>query len=315
MCVGAVSVETEGAEGQGVERANGADPVAAQAELWRLAATGSTEARCDLVTNPATPHGAFLVLASEGGPAVRIALARCGDVPAAALRIVADACDTKTGLITPNMGPLMVAASRATLKAWHVRYRDDIRRALVRNPSTPPDVLSRLAGEPDSFLRFWAAAHPGTPEDVREALESDPDPQVRQSLAEARTTPPNALRRLAEDSSPVVRTAVAVNPNTAPETIESLATDPEWPVRLAVAGRHDLPTKLVRVLMGDTNDLILAALQRNPTLGREFLVDLAIRAPEPIRRAATPNGTQGSPRRRVGGPAQLTRDLNEGMAP
>lgn len=78
-------------------------------------------------------------------------------------------------------------------------------RDLARNPRTPSDILSGLAGRRESTVRYMVAANPGTPEAVLDALSHDNDYLVRTSVCQNKLVTREILARLKTDKERVVR--------------------------------------------------------------------------------------------------------------
>jgi hypothetical protein len=84
--------------------------------------------------------------------------------------------------------------------------------AMARNPKCPPDILETLAAHPDSGARTQAAQRVRDPQVLRR-LAGDPDVPVRCNVAANRRTPPDTVAQLLRDDSPTVRNAAAANPH------------------------------------------------------------------------------------------------------
>jgi 3-methyladenine DNA glycosylase AlkC len=57
------------------------------------------------------------------------------------------------------------------------------RHEIARNPSTPADVLVRLATDKNKYVRMCVAANPSTPVDVLAQLAADENKWVRWYVA------------------------------------------------------------------------------------------------------------------------------------
>jgi hypothetical protein len=76
---------------------------------------------------------------------------------------------------------------------------------LAGNPSTPLPVLTRLAGSPEQFVRWGVARNPSIDGAIMERLAADPDETVRFYLSFNRAATKETLERLARDPSERVR--------------------------------------------------------------------------------------------------------------
>lgn len=148
---------------------------------------------------------------------------------------------------------------------------DNVRAAecLGHNGWSPPDVLVRLAGQPEPTVRA-AAARNKVPEYVGPGCE----------------VPTWLLRRLAEDIDPIVRERVASHSQLPDDARTHLAVDADPRVRKAVAEHwFDAPPDTVRRwIVDDDADVRVAALRKRRwmppprDLHAQLLLDPATRA-------------------------------------
>lgn len=170
-------------------------------------------------------------------------------------------------------GELRALAARSAIR------RDPlVLAALAANPSTPPDVLSNLAGsdapelarvprpwlsklllrsagEPQSVLSLLAR-NPATPAAALARLASNPEASVRAAVALRQDTPPDVLARLARDPEPAVRLTVAANRSTAPSVLEALARDRDADTRIFVATNPNVPVSALDLLAHDPDEKV-----------------------------------------------------------
>jgi hypothetical protein len=99
-----------------------------------------------------------------------------------------------------------------------------------------PDVLEKLASDPDADVRYYIAQNSNTPVTTLEKLASDPDADVRYYIARNSNTPVTTLEKLASDPNAAVRYKIARNANTPVTTLEKLASDPDAAVRREAKG-------------------------------------------------------------------------------
>ena len=86
---------------------------------------------------------------------------------------------------------------------------------LAQNPSTPAEVLSKLASkEQPRELRIAAAMNPSAPSDVLEELSRDDDAELRCAVAGNEAAPTEVLARLARGGTNEIRRAIASNQRT-----------------------------------------------------------------------------------------------------
>lgn len=112
---------------------------------------------------------------------------------------------------------------------WNEKGQD-VRTALLQNPSIGASVLKKFASSKNSAYRF-AVAHNTS------ASEED-------------------LNKLAKDESVSTRGAVGANPKTPQATLLALAGDTATAVRASVASNPSTPTKALEALRKDVDDFV-----------------------------------------------------------
>jgi hypothetical protein len=118
-------------------------------------------------------------------------------------------------------------ASPATLRhlsrRWWTAHDSAVRRALARNPRTPPDVLAELAWDP--AIRPFVAENPATPTAQLDGMYADPG--SRAGLAANPSTPVELLHRVATTPDPNIRWALLRNPALPDDILADLERDAE----------------------------------------------------------------------------------------
>ena len=105
----------------------------------------------------------------------------------------------------------LASSSEATLQKVFQTIPQDgedrhwITLRLAENPHCPPEILEKLALEPDSGVRHRVAFNPRTSVDLLIRLASDPDSLVRGWLTHNPATPPDIMLKLQEDKDENVR--------------------------------------------------------------------------------------------------------------
>ncbi|MGW4381787.1 hypothetical protein [Kitasatospora sp. NPDC004531] len=125
------------------------------AELLRLARSSHPLVRRAVASLERLPGEAVALLAQDGDPAVRLALAvHCADAPGELLRSV----------YAEQLGPFSLLArdrfAAPGLAAWADRPEPALRLAALRDPELAPAVLARLAEDPDGAVARAAAGDP-----------------------------------------------------------------------------------------------------------------------------------------------------------
>ena len=128
--------------------------------------------------------------------------------------------------------------TQAVLKALETLNTPDVtklplqeRKELAQNPNTPPEILTLLAQDKVSSVRWRVSDNSNTPPEILTLLAQDEDWNVRWKVANNSNTPPEILTLLARDEDWSVRCGVACNPNTPPEILTILAQDGDSYVR------------------------------------------------------------------------------------
>ncbi|MER6252042.1 hypothetical protein ABT224_11825 [Streptomyces sp. NPDC001584] len=104
---------------------------------------------------------------------------------------------------------------------------------LVVNTAAPSDVLIRLPGLEDDWVRRAVPRRSDLPPEVVDAILAHPDRRVRWAFAENAEADPAQRARLLDDPDPRTAAAAAANPALPPEDMRRLpdrAHVPEIPV-------------------------------------------------------------------------------------
>jgi hypothetical protein len=103
------------------------------------------------------------------------------------------------------------AADNAPLNVWHdVLHRfPAYRRWVAHNKTVPIEILTILAKDSDSEVRWHVASKNKLTVELIEALADDPDETVRSRIVRHKRLPLSVLERMRHDPSEVVRAAAA----------------------------------------------------------------------------------------------------------
>ncbi|MFE9461760.1 hypothetical protein [Streptomyces californicus] len=268
--------------------------VVAEAALWapahvaaRLASHPHPEVRRAVAANEATPPSALAALLNgDGSPATHHCPACEGEPP------------------SPDHGPppghdLTPEPSGDGL---HTCAAHELLRAVLDNPATPAEAVTRFAHHPSRLLRWPLAARRDLPPEAYEDLARDPVPGIRAELAENPAIGDDVIRALADDSCHDVRRALAENPripldvltrlatatrtgaaplpriaSASPAEVAALAGSADPVVRMLVARRRDLPAGLRDALAADPDAKVAASVAPHPGLAEPLLHALARR--------------------------------------
>lgn len=116
--------------------------------------------------------------------------------------------------------------------------------ALLQNPSTPPEVLEKLANGLDAGHEFlkWIAAHPNCPRQLIDRFNTIAEFHVY--LAKNPRASPELLEALSQSTNENVRIMVAQNRQTPRSLIDKLLQDPSHRVRIYATDRlNEFPEK------------------------------------------------------------------------
>jgi hypothetical protein len=173
--------------------------------LVQLAGAPAREVRALVAANPSADSALLRTLAGDPDPAVRQYVATNPRAPRAILLALRRDEDQSVRWTVPG-NP---AWSGEDLRQMLEEGSAD-RSVLARNPSTPADILDRLARDGDYGVRSGLANNPSIGEAVADALARDPDPSIRVMLTYNPATPIRVLHVLARDSDARVRRYAAM---------------------------------------------------------------------------------------------------------
>jgi TPR repeat protein len=135
-----------------------------------------------------------------------------------------------------------VQGDEETAMSWWQRAAAN-NLTVERNPSTPAEVLAKLAETYDQGVEE-VGENPSTPAKVLEKLAERDDVDLQESVGLNPSTPVSALEKLTEHEDERVRRGVARNPATPVALLEKLAEDEDEDVREAVAENPSTPAEL-----------------------------------------------------------------------
>ncbi|MEV7242946.1 PE-PGRS family protein [Streptomyces sp. NPDC093248] len=116
------------------------------------------------------------------------------------------------------------------------------RRLLAANPHLDPDLVLRLAQDPEESVRFEVSKRPDLTEEQRAGVDFDFDPGAHcrpLDWVRALHDDPDAMRRLAASSHPLVRRSVARARRLPPDVVARLSRDEDRVVQLFLAESCD----------------------------------------------------------------------------
>jgi hypothetical protein len=152
---------------------------------------------------------------------------------------------------------------------------EDVRAAVAHKRSIPPEILVRLAGDPKQGVRYSVARHKSIPPEILARLAGDPEQIVRSVVARHASMPPEILARLAGDPAEEVRKSVALNPSTPVEFLVKLAGDPNGLTRTNLVLNPSTPPEILAQFAGDPSSTVRQYVGGNPKTPAENLARLA----------------------------------------
>ena len=167
------------------------------------------------------------------------------EAPTAELLAIATNPDTQSWILEAMLG--------AGIEVFEVVANPSspelVRLEVAKDRTTPPSLLTILAGHADDALSSVVAKNPSTPPGVVALLATDESRNVRKGAASNPNTPPEVLARLADDTAATVRQCAARNPNTPPEVLTRLTDDNYRTVRLCAAANPNTPIEALEPLL------------------------------------------------------------------
>ena len=159
---------------------------------------------------------------------------------------------------------------------------------LAANPSLPPDLVDRLAVDPDHEVRLAVSLRPELTEARRAAIDVTVDPHARVTVdwVAAGLADQEVLHRAATSAHPLLRRAVALSPHLSPDLLRLLSEGTDFEVHRLLAICHpDTPVEVlmsVYARLGGTFSAWMAT--GHPNFPREGLAARYADHPNPIYR-------------------------------
>lgn len=226
----------------------------------RLLSDPDAEVRYWAVRSRSIPPRILAGYADHADPAVRVAVCQVWDELALATReaLLADP-DTEVrraaalracvddGALTdelldtldkwPREDVLMKGRlTRATAERLVASEDSGERHSAASNPSLPPDLVARLASDPEHHVRLAISVRPDLTEDERTAIDYQVDPKERLGpvrwVRNLGVDDIDVLRRCATSSHVLLRRSAAANRHLPADLVEPLAHDEDFAVRL-----------------------------------------------------------------------------------
>ncbi len=215
-------------------------------QTLKVMATDKTASvRTNAGRNPSISRDLLWSLARDESPRVRRAVASGDEVPKELQLLMAKDPDrivrfwvSRHTVVSPEAMELLIAD-------------EELHVILAEHPSTPHDLLMRLASSEDEWLRGCVAENPLAPREVLEELSVDECKTVRKAVANNPATSIESLVQLATDEDLEVRVAVADNPSAPTPALELLAKDKNKQVRYHVAKHPSCSTTALELLATD----------------------------------------------------------------
>ena len=225
-------------------------------ELRALAALGGWGA-CLAASNPRSPPALLEQLTRGDDSEITRRVAANPATPAACLRALAGRRD--------HDRPLAANPSSPADLLWRLaRGSRDLQHIAAANPSAPPDLLWHSAGSPEERIRRAAARNPGFPAGRRALLD-------RAGFPPDLSGPPPVFFLLDDEDFADLLGAgewlaeyALRHPSLPPSRVEQLASSPSTSVRCHIALRRGLPARVLERLRNDREPGIRALLGLAP---------------------------------------------------
>ncbi|MEU4349820.1 hypothetical protein [Streptomyces sp. NPDC023838] len=224
--------------------------------------------REDIAERPDLGPDELRLLAVDPAPAVRLAVSRH---PALTEEERA-AIDYEVTLDGPFRHRVLPSAPRdpEETRRRALSGHPLLRRSAAGDPGLPPDLLARLADDPDLGVRVLLAQnHPDAPPELLLRCFLEYTGPGREDLPARGNFPVAGLARHAGHEDPAVRVLAARDPEAEAETVERLTRDPDPRVREAFARHARLPVDRIVELLDDEEPAPAAAA--NPALPVEVM--------------------------------------------
>ncbi|MBM9506525.1 hypothetical protein [Actinacidiphila acididurans] len=282
-----------------------------------------------LAQNPSLPAALVerLIGIADGDLAVSLAAradlsgaqaaALAGRDEGAAVRLAYEGRLTDVDPETQPRAALALLDQGAGLPQWARRFASDpdpeVREKVAACPGLPPEIVARLAADPDvqvvAELALWAAA------DTAADLAQHPHTDVRRAVAVNEAAPPAVLAMLltGDGLAPAercrvcdqggqppwpgavcdgshrsavhgIRQAALRNPATPVEAAVRFAGDPSVRLRMALAAHAGLPAHICERLAADPDPAVRAGLAANPAIGDALIRAMAADPDHDVRR-------------------------------
>ncbi|WP_200301467.1 hypothetical protein [Streptomyces adelaidensis] len=172
------------------------------------------------------------------------------------------------------------------------------RQLLAQNPSLPPDLVERLASDPEHDVRRQVSARPGLTEAQRAAIDHRIDSKDRLGTLDwflDLTGDSAALRACATSAHPWLRRSAARHPALPADLVGLLAGDEDFAVRLLICESHPgvPPEALLRMVL-EWDGYSSYNRLRMPQFPRKGLARYADR-PDVLRRRLAVHDPDASP--------------------
>lgn len=160
---------------------------------------------------------------------------------------------------------------------------NDVQDGIAQNPSTPPELLTRLLEE-GGLLGERAVQNPSTPQEVKALYH-------RAQKAQTSTEPllsDDELRRLLSGTE-WMRGLAAQNPYLTQEGFAQLSQDPSFSIRGLLAENRSLPAELVALLSKDAEPWVRGKIARREDPTEDIVAALSQDPEETVRSAIAAN--------------------------
>lgn len=211
-----------------------------------------------VIKNKNTPYSLLLKLAGRNDDKLSKTIVQLPTTPPNLLSLLFKVSSESIGrLVLEHQNcpeEVLISASNSTNRGYR-------RRAAQHPHLRDQSVLSKLADDPEAFVRSGVAMNPNLPANMMLKLSNDSDLKVRiAAVYQNSNTSEDALIEGLEHEGSWARSIIAKHPNLKNvDVLAQLSRDESWWVREALASNKNLTPSIREILLSDTDERVRRA--------------------------------------------------------